>query len=167
MATSDKYVRVRIGKMTYRLSAGNNPQRTCDVAATADAMMQETARKHGQLNQVSQAVLALVNAVGLMEDFHDRLKAAYGERDFAYQAAEEIKAELIRLREQFWQLKKELLYHQNLCEIYEEKLSERQLLSEEEDQARRARGGRKTRMGDYQITIEDALPDEEGETSDA
>ena len=165
MAKSDEYVNVRIGKMTYRLSSDGDLQRTYDIAATADAMMEQITKRHPHLNQVSQAVLALVNSIGLMEDFHEKIKTAYQERDFARMHQEELKAELNRLREQFWELKKDVLYYQNLCDIYEKKLSERGI--EDEDQfVKQERKSWRVRPGDYQLTIEDALTDEPSKEDD-
>jgi len=153
-------VRVRIGKMTYQLTATDDPQKMRDIAATANAMMEQVAKRQPQLNQISQAVLALVNAVGMMQEAHEKRQDAYESRDLAERTAEEIRAELTRLREQFWQMKKELLYYRNLCEIYETKLSERMLSTDDEDtirKARKKRRTRRTRIGDLQVTIEDAM----------
>ncbi|HHW94068.1 MAG TPA: cell division protein ZapA [Clostridiaceae bacterium] len=152
-------IQARIGKITYQLTTSDDPQKMRDIAATADAMMNQVAKKSPQLNQVAQAVLALVNAVSLMEESYEKLHKARAETELAIQTAEEIKAELIRQRELFWQMKKELLYYRNLCEIYETKLSERaEVLDVEEARpTRRTRRGRKLLLGDLQMTIEDAL----------
>ncbi len=153
-------VRVRIGKMTYQLTATDDPQKMRDIAATANAMMEQVAKRQPQLNQISQAVLALVNAVGMMQEAHEKRQEAYDSRDLAERTSEEIRAELTRLREQFWQMKKELLYYRNLCEIYETKLSERLLSTDDKDTIRKARKKRRTRrtkIGDLQVTIEDAM----------
>ena len=162
-------IQVRIGKITYQLTTSDDPQKMRDIAATADAMMNQVAKKSPQLNQVAQAVLALVNAVSLMEESYEKLQAARADTELANQTAEEIKAELIRQREQFWQMKKELLYYRNLCEIYESKLSERAELADVETSrpTRRSRRGRKLLLGDLQMTIEDALREsDEAETDD-
>ncbi len=160
MSNHIERVRVRIGKMTYQLTATDDPQKMRDIAATANAMMEQVAKRQPQLNQISQAVLALVNAVGMMQEAHEKRQDAYESRDLAERTAEEIRAELTRLREQFWQMKKELLYYRNLCEIYETKLSERMLSTDDEDtirKARKKRRTRRTRIGDLQVTIEDAM----------
>ncbi len=161
-------IQARIGKMTYQLTTRDDPQKMRDIAATADAMMNQVAKKSPQLNQVAQAVLALVNAVSLMQESYEKLQAAKAETELASQTAESIKAELIRQRELFWQLKKELLYYRNLCEIYESKLSER-VEDVEVDAgrpARRTRRGRKLLLGDLQMTFEDALSKSGGTVSD-
>lgn len=159
MRSEADYVNVRIGRMTYRLSAGENPQKTFDVAATADAMMARIAKRHPGLNQVSQAVLALVNTISMMETFQEELEASFRERDLASTKSEELKAELNRLREQFWEMKKDLLYYQNLCEVYEKKLTERGTGEEDPDKVRPARRGRRLQAGDGQMTIEETLPE--------
>ena len=46
-------------------------------------------------------------------------------------------------------MKKELLYYRNLCEIYETKLSERMLSTDDEDTIRKARKKRRTRPVSY------------------
>lgn len=153
-------IRVRIGKMTYQLTASDDPQKMRDIAVTANAMMEQIAKRQPQLNQISQAVLALVNAVGMMQEAHEKRQEAYESRDLAERTTEEIRAELTRLREQFWQMKKELLYYRNLCEIYETKLSERMLSSDDEKvirTARKRRRPRRTMIGDLQVTIEDTI----------
>ncbi len=161
-------IQARIGKITYQLTTNDDPQKMRDIAATADAMMNQVAKKSPQLNQVAQAVLALVNAVSLMEESHHKLQSALADKEMAIQTAEEIKAELIRQRELFWQMKKELLYYRNLCEIYETKLSEREPSVEEEGgrPVRRAKRGRKLLLGDLQMTIEDALAEQDESASD-
>ena len=163
-------IRVRIGKMTYQLTASDDPQKMRDIAVTANAMMEQIAKRQPQLNQISQAVLALVNAVGMMQEAHEKRQEAYESRDLAERTTEEIRAELTRLREQFWQMKKELLYYRNLCEIYETKLSERMLSSDDEKvirTARKRRRPRRTMIGDLQAiedtiqnNIDDQVPDD-------
>ena len=166
MDDTPQYVNVRIGRMTYRLSTGGNLQKTYDVAATANAMMNQVNQRHPNLNQVSQAILALVNAIGLMEGFHEELKLAFNERDLARMNVEELKAELNRLREQFWEMKKDLLYYKNLSEAYEDKMLERRPDDQEMATARQQRRSRRTLAGDYQMTIEETLPEEQGKGSD-
>ncbi len=165
MSAPVESIQARIGKITYQLTTHDDPQKMRDIAATADAMMNQVAKKSPQLNQVAQAVLALVNAVGLMEESHQKLQSALADKEFAIQTAEEIKSELIRQRELFWQMKKDLLYYRNLCEIYETKLSERAPSPDEEENRptpRRARRGYKRLLGDLQMTIEDALGGQDG-----
>lgn len=163
MDDSPQYVNVRIGRMTYRLSTGGNLQRTYDVAATANALMDQVTQRNPHLNQVSQAVLALVNSVGMMESFHEDLKKAFNERDLAKMNVEELKAELNRLREQFWEMKKDLLYYKNLSEVYEDKLLERRPEDEELASYRQQRKSRRSQAGDFQMTIEETLPEEQEE----
>ncbi len=163
MRSGADYIKVRIGRMTYRLSAAGDAQRTYDIAATADAMMDQIAKRHPGLNQVSQAVLALVNAIGMMENFHLEQETAFKERDVSAIRSDELRAELDRLREQFWEMKKDLLYYQNLCEVYEKKLTERGTAEEDLDPARHSRRGRRVRVGDSQMTIEETLPEDESD----
>lgn len=165
---SIEQIQARIGKITYQLTTSDDPQKTRDIAATADAMMKQVAKKSPHLNQTAQAVLALVNAVSMMQESYEKLQAAQADTDLANQTAEAIRAELIRQRELHWQIKKELLYYRNLCEIYETKLSERaeEIDDDPNKTLRRARRGRKLLLGDLQMTFEDALggSDEREET---
>lgn len=119
-----KRIKVRIGKMTYSLSADEDIAQMRDIAATADAMIEQVSKKSPGLNETSAAVLALVNAVSMMQDAYEKTRIAYGARDEAVAAKEEVKAELSRVREQFWSIKKDLLYYRNLCDVYESKLAE-------------------------------------------
>ena len=100
-----KRIKVRIGKMTYSLSADEDIAEMRDIAATADAMIEQVSKKSPGLNETSAAVLALVNAVSMMQDAYEKTRIAYGARDEAVAAKEEVKAELSRVREQFWSIK--------------------------------------------------------------
>ena len=124
MKSPRKRIKVRIGKMTYSLSADDDVEQMRDIAATADAMIEQVSKQSPGLNETSASVLALVNAVSMMQDAYERTRLAYAERDMALEAKDELKAELSRLREQFWSMKKDLLYYRNLCDVYESKLAE-------------------------------------------
>ena len=124
MKSPRKRIKVRIGKMTYSLSADDDVEQMRDIAATADAMIEQVSKQSPGLNETSASVLALVNAVSMMQDAYERTRLAYAERDTALEAKDELKAELSRLREQFWSMKKDLLYYRNLCDVYESKLAE-------------------------------------------
>ncbi|MDD4324239.1 MAG: cell division protein ZapA [Eubacteriales bacterium] len=124
MKTPRKRIKVRIGKMTYSLSADDDVEQMRDIAATADAMIEEASKQSPGLNETSASVLALVNAVSMMQDAYEKTRLAFIDRDEALNAKEEVKAELSRLREQFWSMKKDLLYYRNLCDVYESKIAE-------------------------------------------
>ncbi|HZJ91439.1 MAG TPA: cell division protein ZapA [Oscillospiraceae bacterium] len=124
MKSPRKRIKVRIGKMTYSLSADDDVEQMRDIAATADAMIEQVSRQSPGLNETSASVLALVNAVSMMQDAYEKTRIAYLSRDEALDAKEEVKAELSRLREQFWSMKKDLLYYRNLCDVYESKIAE-------------------------------------------
>lgn len=124
MKSPRKRIKVRIGKMTYSLSADDDVEQMRDIAATADAMIEQVSKQSPGLNETSASVLALVNAVSMMQDAYEKTRIAYLNRDEALDAKEEVKAELSRLREQFWSMKKDLLYYRNLCDVYESKIAE-------------------------------------------
>ncbi|NLC39527.1 MAG: cell division protein ZapA [Clostridiaceae bacterium] len=124
MKSPRKRIKVRIGKMTYSLSADDDVEQMRDIAATADAMIEQVSRQSPGLNETSASVLALVNAVSMMQDAYEKTRIAYLSRDEALDAKEEVKAELSRLREQFWSMKKDLLYYRNLCDVYESRIAE-------------------------------------------
>lgn len=124
MKTPRKRIKVRIGKMTYSLSADDDVEQMRDIAATADAMIEQVSKQSPGLNETSASVLALVNAVSMMQDAYEKTRIAYAKRDEAIAAKDEVKAELSRVREQFWSIKKDLLYYRNLCDAYESKLAE-------------------------------------------
>jgi len=41
---SIEQIQARIGKITYQLTTSDDPQKTRDIAATADAMMKQVAK---------------------------------------------------------------------------------------------------------------------------
>lgn len=151
-----KRIQVRIGNMTYQLVADSDPDKMRDIAATADAMMEQISQKTPGLNQTSTAVLALVNAVSMMQEAYEHTRKAYEDREWAMTSKEEVIAELARLREQFWSMKKDLLYYRNLCDVYEEKLSSF-AGSETRSRSRSASGRKKpaTELEERQQTLEE------------
>ena len=173
MKSPRKRIKVRIGKMTYSLSADDDVEQMRDIAATADAMIEQVSRQSPGLNETSASVLALVNAVSMMQDAYEKTRIAYLSRDEALDAKEEVKAELSRLREQFWSMKKDLLYYRNLCDVYESKIAEMAstINSEfaEDSKSTKSKGGKRRvkPLEERQTTINGVADDtEESEDAD-
>ena len=103
-----KKTQVRIGNMVYQLSATEDPNYIQEIASIADELITKIARRYPHMNSTSTQVLALVNAVDAMRQAQADLQQAIMTKDNAVQNEIELKAELARLREQFWELKKEL-----------------------------------------------------------
>lgn len=116
-------ISVRIGNMTYQLNADTDEQFIRETASLADDMVRRISDQYPGINTLTTAVLALVNAIGTMRAAIDDKKASLEALDNERMQKEAIKAELARLGEQCWELKKDLLYYRNLCEIYEQKLA--------------------------------------------
>lgn len=122
--TDKKRLSLRIGNMNYSFQANEDPDYMREVAAKADEMFQTFKASYPGMSDLSVAILSLVNAI----DIYEKLKAggelAEAERDKLNRALDESHAECLRMREQSWELKKDLIYYRNLCEIYEERLAE-------------------------------------------
>ncbi len=127
-----KTVAVRIGNMTYHLSAAENPQYIQDIALEANEIMKQIRAENPGLNTINVAVLALINAL----DQKVKLEVANSTSDEKFTNYREqydaSNAEVLKLRETCWDLKKDLLYYKNLCEVYEERINELNQLSAQE-----------------------------------
>lgn len=119
-------IRVRIGNMTYHLSARENPQYIEGIAEEADRVIQQIRQTNPSLNTVHVAVLGLVNALDQKAKLEQNASSrADGESKQNIQLKyDEANRERMELREACWDLKKELVYYKNLCELYEEKIEE-------------------------------------------
>ncbi|NLJ70547.1 MAG: cell division protein ZapA [Clostridiaceae bacterium] len=119
-----KTVAVKIGQMTYHLSAEENSQYIEDIAREADRLIGEVREKNPELSTTNIAILALVNALDkkAKEDLNNSKLAENAEEYF--EKYKQLNANVLNLRETCWELKKELLYYKNLCEVYEERIDE-------------------------------------------
>ncbi len=119
-------IRVRIGNMTYQLSARENSQYILEIAKEADEILQQIRQVNPSLNTVNVAVLGLVNALDQKAKIEERATGVSGQgSDKNYHTMyDEAHRERMELREACWDLKKELIYYKNLCEVYEEKIDE-------------------------------------------
>lgn len=119
-----KTVAVKIGQMTYHLSAEENSQYIQDIAGEADRLIREVREKNPELSATNIAILALVNALDkkAKEDLNNSKIAENAEEYF--EKFNQLNANVLNLRETCWELKKELLYYKNLCEVYEERIDE-------------------------------------------
>ncbi|MGB4610181.1 MAG: cell division protein ZapA [Saccharofermentanales bacterium] len=119
-----KTVAVKIGQMTYHLSAEENSQYIEDIAQEADRLISEIREKNPELSTTNIAILALVNALDKKaKDELNNSKLAENAEEY-YEKNNQLNAAVLNLRETCWELKKELLYYKNLCEVYEERIDE-------------------------------------------
>lgn len=117
-------ITVKIGTMTYQLKADKDAAYIMETAAIADELVRLADKQYPSTNQTTKTVLALLNAIDQLRlASHDR-KMAEADADDAIALRDEAKAEYMRLAEQLWELKKDLLYYKNLCEVYERRLAE-------------------------------------------
>jgi cell division protein ZapA (FtsZ GTPase activity inhibitor) len=100
---------VRIGGVYYQLVTAENEQYTRRIAARADEMINRVMQDNPQLSQAMSTVLALVNAVDELSRAYQQLKGMEGQHLDLDSKASEARRELGRLREQHWEMKKELL----------------------------------------------------------
>ena len=114
---------VRIGGVSYQLVTNENETYTRQIAARADEMIKRVMQDNPQLSQAMATVLALVNAVDELSRAYQQLKGQEGSRLDLDRKANEAKNELNRMREQNWDMKKELLRLQELNREYQALIS--------------------------------------------
>ncbi len=114
---------VRIGGVSYQLVTNENETYTRQIAARADEMIKRVMQDNPQLSQAMATVLALVNAVDELSRAYQQLKGQEGSRLDLDRKASEAKNELNRMREQNWDMKKELLRLQELNREYQALIS--------------------------------------------
>ena len=72
-------IRVRIGNMTYQLSARENSQYILEIAKEADEILQQIRQVNPSLNTVNVAVLGLVNALDQKAKIEERATGVSGQ----------------------------------------------------------------------------------------
>ncbi len=122
MADSISKITVKIGGMNYQLLAAENEVYMRQVAAHADEMIRRVMQNSPHLTLSMSTVLALVNAVDEQYNARKSMENAEHKSAEAEKKLDEMKSELMRCREQTWEIKKDLLHYQNLCKEYEELL---------------------------------------------
>ncbi|NLJ95472.1 MAG: cell division protein ZapA [Clostridiaceae bacterium] len=119
-----KTVSVRIGNMTYQISAKENSTYISEIAAEADKLVKSIQSQNPNLNSINLAILALINAIDQKTKLEKSLDSDESELLTLQKKNEEINSERLKLRELCWDLKKELLYYKNLCEVYEDRIND-------------------------------------------
>jgi len=105
--------------MSYQLVTAENDLYTRQIAAKADEMIHRVLQNSPQLSVNMCTVLALVNAVDEMTGLYQKLSSIDGQKNETEKQAGEARKELMRLREQNWEMKKELLRLNDLCKEYQ------------------------------------------------
>lgn len=115
MADEIRRIQVRIGSLSYSLITGEDEQYTRRTAARADEMIRRVMQNNPQLSQSMATVLALVNAVDDLHRLADRSSRYEARLKEIDDVSGDLRQELQRLREQNWELKKDLLDARNAC----------------------------------------------------
>ncbi len=122
LADETKKVHVRIANVAYQLAANENETYIRQMAAKADEMIRRVLQSSPQLSQNMATVLALVNAMDEISQINSQAEIAQRQRDSLERQLAETKSELSRMREQNWEMKKDMLKMQNLLVEFEHHL---------------------------------------------
>lgn len=161
MADSISKITVKIGGMNYQLLAAENEVYMRQVAAHADEMIRRVMQNSPHLTLSMSTVLALVNAVDEQYNARKGQEAAERKSQEAEKRLEEMKSELMRCREQTWEIKKDLLHYQNLCKEYEELLeqeTEVEVDNTQQPQPQEFHPFEQTRLDDYLLVPSNEEP---------
>lgn len=126
MKDERKRVSVRIAGINYQLAAAENEDYLRQLAVQADEMIRRVQQANPYLNQTMATVLALVNALDENGQADHQSHEAVHQRDEAERKLTEARAELNKLREQNWDMKKDLLKMQGLLAEFEQHLEKLQ-----------------------------------------
>lgn len=122
-SVSEDYISVKVGSMYYRITADDDPDYVKEIAKQANELISELKARHLGLGDTAAAVLALLNTLDQIQ----KMKLSDKNMDKSFQKYEkslaEAQAEHLRLRETIWDIKKDLFYYRNLCDMYEERLN--------------------------------------------
>ena len=124
MADKIKRIQVRIGSLSYSLITGEDELYTRQIAGRADEMIRRVMQNNPQLSQNMATVLALVNAIDDLNHLAERSQRSEARLKEIDEASGDLRQELQRLREQNWDLKKDLLDARNECRVYQQTLKE-------------------------------------------
>jgi cell division protein ZapA (FtsZ GTPase activity inhibitor) len=119
LADEIKRISVRIGGVSYQLVSAENEVYTRQIAMKADEMIRRVMQSNPQLSLNMSAILALVNSLDELTKIFQHMSGLDGQRQESEKQLAEIRKELMRLREQNWEMKKELLRLNSLCQEYE------------------------------------------------
>src|SRR5512133_99571 len=95
--------------MSYQLVSAENENYTRQIAAKADEMIRRVMQNNPQLSQNMSTVLAFVNTLDELAKAFQHMNALDSQRQESDRQSGEMRKELARLREQNWEMKKELL----------------------------------------------------------
>ena len=119
MADENKKISVRIGGIYYQLVSAEDEKYTRQIAARADEMIRRVMQVNPQLSQNMSAVLSLVNALDELMRVRQQFTGLDEQRQQFDRQLSDVRNELMRMREQNWEMKKEILRLNNLCHDYE------------------------------------------------
>lgn len=119
VADEIKRITVHIGGMSYQLVSAENENYTRQIAAKADEMIRRVMQNNPQLSLNMSSILALVNALDELSRVYQQINTIDSQRHDNEKQAAEARKELMRLREQNWEMKKEILRLNALCKDFE------------------------------------------------
>ena len=162
MSDEIKKINVRIGGISYQLVSAEDEKYTRQVAARADEMIRRVMQSNPQLSQNMSAILALVNSLDELARIRQQFGTLDDQRQLHDRQLAEARSELARMREQNWEMKKELLRLNALCHDYDA-LLERAVVSAPVTEA-----GRDDKLDDSDDTVyvedDENAPSEPSET---
>jgi cell division protein ZapA (FtsZ GTPase activity inhibitor) len=119
LAEPIKRISVRIGGICYQLVSAENEAYTHQIAAKADEMIRRVMQNNPQLSLNMAAILALVNSLDELARTYQQHHVLESQKLDAEKQSGEARKELMRLREQNWDMKKEILRLNALQRDYE------------------------------------------------
>lgn len=115
-------IHVKIAGIGYQLVASGKDDDIRLLAAQTDEIIQRVQKANPQLSQNMATVLALVNALDEVNATARQLDIVQTQRDTLEQRLTETQTELLRIREQNWDMRKDLLTMQRLLRDVEQHL---------------------------------------------
>lgn len=112
-------ISVRIGGIYYQLVSAEDEKYTRQIAVRADEMIRRVMQANPQLSQNMAAVLSLVNVLDEMARLRQQYAVLDEQRQQHDRQLGEARSELMRMRDQNWEMKKEILRLNSLCHDYE------------------------------------------------
>ena len=113
---------VKIAGVAYQLVASGKDDEIRLLAAQADEIIRRVQKANPQLSQTMATVLALVNALDEVNTTTRQMDALQNQHDNLEQRLTETQAELLKVREQNWDMRKDMLTLQRLLRDVEQHL---------------------------------------------
>lgn len=109
MTEKPKKINVMIGGIYYQLVSAEDDQYTRQIASRADEMIRRVMQDNPHLTQNMASILAFVNAIDELNRARQLVVTLENQHQADDKRISELHAELVRLRGQNWDMKKEIL----------------------------------------------------------